>query len=214
MKLNQWTKTIVATAAALIFSVSIAEAKKKKEKKEDKTAVETLKVDVAASSVEWIGSKKAGSKHHGQIKLKDGSVEMKSGKLTAGSFTVDMATITNEDLKDSPDYQTKLVGHLKSDDFFKVEKNPTSKFVSTSVTEKDGKTLVKGKLTILETTNEIEFPVTLETKDGVTTGTAKLEIDRTKWGIKYGSGSFFKELVADKIINDTFELNLKLVAKK
>ena len=63
-------------------------------------------------------------------------------------------------------------------------------------------------------TETVEFPAKVEMKDGVATGTAKLELDRTKWGLTYGSGNFFKELVADKIINDKFEISLNLTAKK
>ena len=138
---------------------------------------------------------------------------MKDGKISGGNFTIDMASITNDDLKDKPDYQTKLVTHLKSDDFFKVDKNPTSEFKITSVKEKDGKPWVIGKLTLLGKTETVEFPATVETKDGVTTGKAKVEIDRTKWGVVYGAGNIFKELTADKVINNNMELELNIVAK-
>lgn len=188
------------------------------DKKQDKAAIkdtkaEALTIDAAASTVAWIGSKKMGDKHNGQIKLKDGKVEMKNGKLSGGIFTLDMTTITNEDLKDKPDYQGKLVGHLKSDDFFKVDKHPTSEFKITAVKEKDGNPWVIGKLTMIGKTETVEFPATVENKDGVVTGKAKVEIDRTKWGLTYGAGNIFKELTADKIINNKFELDLNIIAK-
>ena len=206
-------KNILILATALFVSTGLAE--KKKEAKASAAKAETLMVDTAASTVQWVGSKKVGdSKHMGQIKLKDGKIEMKEGKLVGGSFNIDMTSLTNDDLKDKPDYQAKLVTHLKSDDFFKVEKHPTSEFKITSVKEKDGQSLVSGKLTILGKTEAIEFPAKIETKDGVMTGTAKLELDRTKWGIVYGAGNIFKELTADKVINNNFELNLNLTAKK
>ncbi|MPS55505.1 YceI family protein [Alcaligenaceae bacterium SAGV3] len=63
-------------------------------------------------------------------------------------------------------------------------------------------------------THPIEFPAKVTVDKGVATGEAVVKIDRTKWGLKYGSGNFFKELAGDKIINDEFELTLKLVAKK
>jgi polyisoprenoid-binding protein YceI len=204
----------IVLLSALVFSVSFAETKKDAKKEAKKETAETLKVDVAASTAEWTGIKKVGSKHVGHIKLKDGSVEFKSGKLTGGTFTFDMNSITNDDLKDKPDYQTKLITHLKSDDFFKVEKNPEAKFQITSVKEKDGQPWVIGKLTLIGKTETLEFPAKVEMKDGVATGTAKLEIDKTKWGLTYGSGNFFNELVADKIINDKFELSVNLTAKK
>lgn len=206
-------RNLVILSTALFMSTAFAADKKGKKAAAKEAKAEMLMVDTSASSVHWVGSKKLGEKHTGQIKLKDGKVEMKDGKLTGGTFTLDMASISNDDLKDKPDYQAKLVGHLKSDDFFKVEKNPTSEFKITSVKEKDGKPWVVGKLTMLGKTETVEFPATVESKDGVVTGKAKVEIDRTKWGLTYGAGNFFKELTADKIINDKFELDLTLVAK-
>ncbi|MBL7543134.1 MAG: YceI family protein [Bdellovibrionaceae bacterium] len=196
------------------MATAFAEDKKKSAKKEAKPKAETLTIDTEASTIEWVGSKKMGDKHNGKIKLKDGKVEMKKGKVTGGNFTVDMATLSNDDLKDKPEYQGKLVTHLKSDDFFKVDQHPTSEFKITSVKEKDGKSIITGKLTMLGKTETLEFPAKIEDKDGVVTATGKVEVDRTKWGLTYGAGNIFKELTADKIINNNFELNFNLATKK
>lgn len=205
---------VILTTAFFMSTAFAADKKVKKAAAKGGAKAETLTVDTEASSIGWTGSKKVGdSKHHGQIKVKEGKIEMKDGKISGGNFTIDMASITNDDLKDKPDYQTKLVTHLKSDDFFKVDKNPTSEFKITSVKEKDGKPWVIGKLTLLGKTETVEFPATVETKDGVTTGKAKVEIDRTKWGVVYGAGNIFKELTADKVINNNMELELNIVAK-
>ncbi len=179
-------------------------------------AADTYKIDTKASTVSWTGFHKVGSPHHGKIALKDGEVQVdKKGQPTSGSFTIDMGTISNEDLKDSAEYQKKLVGHLSSADFFDVAKYPTSTFKMTSITAKSkDEVVVKGELTMIGKTAPIEFPAKVTTAKGVMTGEAVVKVDRTKWGLKYGSGNFFKELAADKIINDEFELNLKLVAKK
>jgi len=179
-------------------------------------AADIYKIDSKESSVSWKGSKKMGSSHHGMILVKEGDVTFdKKGQLSAGQVVIDMGTISNEDLKDSPEYQKKLVGHLSSEDFFNVSKFPTATFKVTSVTPKaKNEAVVKGELTMIGKTNPIEFPVKFTMDKGVATGEALVKIDRTKWGLKYGSGNFFKELAADKIISDEFELNLKLVAKK
>ncbi|MEK2645508.1 YceI family protein [Bdellovibrio sp. BCCA] len=178
-------------------------------------AADVYKIDAKASSVAWKGSKKMGSSHHGGISVKDGDVTFNKGQLTGGNVVIDMTTVTNDDLKDSPDYQKKLVGHLSSDDFFSVTKFPTASFKITNVTAKSKtEAVVKGELTMIGKTNPIEFPVKFTVDKGIATGEALVKIDRTKWGLKYGSGNFFKELAGDKIINDEFELNLKLVAKK
>lgn len=179
-------------------------------------AADVYKIDTKASVVSWKGAKKMGSSHHGGISVKEGDVTFdKKGQLTAGSVVIDMATLTNEDLKDSAEYQKKLVGHLSSEDFFNVAKFPTATFKVTGVTAKSKtEATVKGELTMIGKTNPIEFPIKMTVDKGVATGEALVKIDRTKWGLKYGSGNFFKELAGDKIINDEFELNLKLVAKK
>lgn len=179
-------------------------------------AADVYKIDTKESSVTWKGTKKMGSFHTGNISVKEGQVEVdKKNQITSGTINIDMATITNEDLKGSPDYQKKLVGHLSNEDFFNVPKYPTSNFKILSVTQKSkDEVLVKGELTMIGKTNPIEFPAKITVANGVAKGEAQVKVDRTKWGLKYGSGNFFKELAGDKIINDEFELSLKLVAKK
>ena len=195
------------------LSCGSAFAKKAEKKNEKKPAAKSLMVDLSKSQVEWTGFKKVGSKHMGHITLKDGTVDIKDGKFSGGKFVFDMKSITNEDLKDSPDYQTKLVSHLKSEDFFNVEKYPDATFEVTGVKEKDGKQMISGNLTMIGKKKPIEFPAEIKIKDGIAEGTATIEVDRTKWGLTYGSGNFFKELVADKIIKDAFELKVKIAAK-
>lgn len=194
------TKTILA---ALVFAFAV------------NANAESLKLDSKTSSVAWTGFKKIGSSHNGGMTVKEGQIETdKKGAITGGNVVIDMASMTNADVKDPVDNK-KLVGHLSSPDFFDVAKYPTSTFKITSVTKKAGNEYtVKGDFTMIGKTNPIEFPATITTDKGVTTGVAKVKIDRTKFGLKYGSGSFFKELAGDKIISDEFALDLKLVAAK
>ena len=178
---------------------------------------DVYKIDPAASTVAWKAGKKIGSFHNGDIKVKGGQVETDAkGMVKSANVVVDMKTIANEDLKDSPDNQKKLVGHLSSDDFFKVDKHPESTFKLTALTPKaaKGEYMAKGDLTILGKTNPVEFPVSIKEEKGVLKGTGTMTIERLKWGLQYGSGSIFKSLTADKIINDSFDLTLNLVAKK
>jgi polyisoprenoid-binding protein YceI len=181
-------------------------------------AADVLKIDASASSVGWKGTKKMGSAHNGNISIKEGSVTFDpKGLLTAGNFVVDMGSISNEDLKGTPDYQKKLVGHLASPDFFDVAKHPNASFKITGVKpnpKNKNEVTVSGDFTMIGKTNSITFPAKISAEKGVASGEATIKIDRTKWGLKYGSGNFFKELTADKIISDEFELTLKLVAKK
>jgi polyisoprenoid-binding protein YceI len=169
----------------------------------------TLNVDVANSKVVWTGKKVTGS-HTGAINISKGSLEVKKERLVGGSFEIDMNTITCTDL--TGEWNGKLVGHLKSDDFFGVEKFPTAKFEITKTEDKgNGDYQIKGKITIKGTTQEIEFPAKVEVKSDKVTATAKVTIDRTKFNVKYGSGAFFTDL-GDKMIYDNFELDITLVS--
>lgn len=175
------------------------------------TTAETYTVDPGTSVVNWVGKKVTGQ-HNGTVEIKDGSLEFETGKLTAGSFSIDMTSILVGDLEG--EWKGKLEGHLKSDDFFGIEKYPTSTFVI-----KKAKALGKGKfdvtgdVTIKGTTQTINFPVQIVEAGDKIIGTASIVIDRSKFGVKYGSGSFFDDL-GDKTIYDDFELSVKIEAKK
>jgi polyisoprenoid-binding protein YceI len=179
-------------------------------------AADVYKIDTKESSVGWKGFKKMGSTHNGGISVKDGEVQAdKKGQITGGNISIDMATITNEDLKGSPEFHKKLLTHLSSDDFFNIAKFPTSNFKILSVSSKSkDEVMVKGELTMIGETKPLEFPAKVTLANGVVKGEATVKVDRTKWGLKYGSGNIFKELTADKVISDEFELSLKIVAKK
>ncbi|MGK0385618.1 MAG: polyisoprenoid-binding protein YceI [Patiriisocius sp.] len=161
------------------------------------------KVDIVESSIEWTGKKVLGS-HTGTIQLKEGHLEMDGNELTGGMFVVDMTTINVTDLKVG-DGKEKLEGHLKSEDFFGVEAHPTATLVFTSVQKMSGAYEIEGNMTIKETTSPIAFNLEM---DG-NTATTKLNIDRSKYNVRYGSGSFFDSL-GDNTISDKFELNITL----
>ena len=166
---------------------------------------QTQKVNTEKSTINWLG-KKIGGQHEGLIKLKSGVLEEKSGEIVSGSFIIDMTSITNTDLTDAG-YNKKLVGHLKSDDFFGVEKFPTATLNITKATKfSNGKASLTGKLTIKGKTETVTFDM-IKNK---TSYTAKIEIDRSKYDVRYGSTSFFDSL-GDKAIDDIFILNIKLL---
>ena len=165
---------------------------------------EKKEVKVSESKVTWKGYKVTGS-HDGNINLKSGHLEMKGKKLVGGEFVVDMTSIVVTDLEAGKGKE-KLEGHLKSADFFGVESNPTSKLVFTSVKPmNDNSYTVTGDLTI----KGITKPVTLVVSMFENQASATLKIDRTKYDIKYGSGSFFDNL-GDKAIYDDFDLVVDL----
>ena len=168
--------------------------------------VETYKVDTQASSIDWIGRKITGQ-HTGKIKISSGDLLVNGNAIKGGSFVMDMTSMNSD--------SQKLTGHLKTDDFFSVEKNPTSKFVITKVTGAGKDRInVTGDLTIKGITQSISFPATVKKEGNAIVAVAKnVMIDRSKFDIRFGSKSFFND-IGDKAIEDNFELGINLVAKK
>ena len=162
-------------------------------------------INTAKSSVSWLGKKITGQ-HEGTIKIKSGSLEIKNNKISSGNFVIDMNTISCSDLEDAG-YNQKLVGHLKSDDFFGVGKFPNAILkINNSSAFLNNVASVKGQITIKGKTEDISFDVTNEKN----TYSANIEIDRSKFNVRYGSTSFFDTL-GDKAIDDIFTLNIKLL---
>ena len=177
-------------------------------------ANDNFKVDTKATKVKWLGEKVTGE-HAGYISLKEGTLEMKDGKLASVSITMDMNSITCTDIEDA-EYNAKFVGHLKDDDFFGVANHATSTFKSTSIELFDaekGKYKVTGDMTIKGITKTQVFEVTLSQNGDKIIASAKIVIDRTKYDIQYGSASFFDSL-GDKAIYDEFTLTVNLEAVK
>jgi polyisoprenoid-binding protein YceI len=180
----------IAIALLVAFGTTVATA-------------QTKKVNAEKSTIKWVGKKVTGE-HSGTVNLKEGNLIFKGNKLAGGNFTVEMTSMTATDI--SGDYKGKLDGHLKSEDFFGTEKNPTSTLVFKKIAAKaNGVYTVTGDLTIKGITNPITFDLAVKGN----TATTDLKIDRTKYGIKYNSKSFF-DSIGDKAIYDDFELAVNL----
>lgn len=200
---------------ASILTACKGEKKEKVATKEaEKVAVnvsELNNVDTAASMLAWKGTKPGGA-HNGLVSLKSGGLLIENGELKGGEFVVDLATITNLDMKGS-EGAGKLEGHLKSPDFFDVATYPTSKFVITNVEAKEGKLHVTGNLQIKDVTKSITIPATVSSEGGVTTFKSEVfNINRADFNVKYGSKSFFDNL-KDKFIDDMMELSFEVKTK-
>ncbi|MGO4821232.1 MULTISPECIES: YceI family protein [unclassified Flavobacterium] len=166
-------------------------------------SAQTKKVNVAASTINWVGKKVTGE-HSGTVNLKDGALVFKGAKLVGGTFTVDMTSLTATDL--TGEYLGKLNGHLKSEDFFGTEKYPTSVLVFKKIGAK-----AKNLYTVVAdlTIKGITKPVTFDIAVNGNTATTKFNVDRTKYDIKYNSASIFSS-IGDKAISDEFELAVAL----
>jgi len=159
--------------------------------------------------LEWEGKKVSGS-HNGKVQLSKGWLKKDGDKIVDGYFEVDLTTMTCEDLK-SPEWNKKLIDHLFSDDFFSVKDHPTATLkVNEAIPKAGDKWVFNTDLTIKGITHPLIFEAELESKDGNLEFDADLVIDRTKYEIRYGSGSFFKGL-GDKLIYDNFEVDMEVV---
>ena len=165
------------------------------------TDVEEVKKDINTekSKVTWKGYKVTGS-HYGTVAIESGELVFKGEELVGGQFVIDMTSIESLDLEG--EYKGKLEGHLKSDDFFGVEKFPTANLVFTHV-EASGKNAYK--VTADLTGKGKTEPVTFDLSVYGSKATANLKVDRSKFDVRYGSASFFDDL-KDKTIYDEFDL--------
>lgn len=181
-------KNIITIAVLAIMSFSF-------------TTVEKIKKEVktATSKIVWKGYKVTGA-HDGVISLQSGHLVFDKDQLTGGGFIIDMTSLTVTDLQG--EYKQKLEGHLKSDDFFGIEKYPTASLEITKVTSTGKNSYeVTANLTIKGKTEPTTFDMSIYGSKA----TVSLKIDRTKYGVKYGSASFFDGL-KDKAIYDEFDL--------
>jgi polyisoprenoid-binding protein YceI len=165
---------------------------------------QTYKIDLSKSIINWTGKKITGQ-HEGTVQFKDGYLIFKDKKVAGGSFTANMKTLSNTDQTGSS--KLKLEGHLKSEDFFSIDNFSTATLVFKSIANKGNNTyLINADLTIKGITNSNQFDLVVSGNKA----TATLTVNRTKYDIKYGSGSYFDDL-GDKTIYDDFELNVVLV---
>ncbi|MDB3868474.1 YceI family protein [Candidatus Marinimicrobia bacterium] len=171
---------------------------------------DTLWVDKLNSNIQWIGRKVVGE-HSGRIQAAGGFIVLGDGKLNSGEILINMQSITVDDIE-NPKWNQKLVDHLKNDDFFNSEKYPTAKFIFSEFKGEGVDTHVKGNMTIRNKTVPLNFLLNTFVDDDSSYASGSINIDRSLFGVKYGSGSFFKGL-GDDMIMDDFTLNFKLIAR-
>ena len=215
----------LSVLSLLFLSACKSENKKKEEISETKTEITevlddvqskltgvTHVVDVANSSILWKGFKPTGT-HDGVLNLKLGEIVFKEGVMEQAYFEMDMASIVNKDMADDDPYNQKLVGHLKSADFFDVAQFPTASFKLKSQATDGEQFNLTGDLTIKGITKSVTFPISLTENDSnLMLKSGAFKINRTDFGIKYKSKNFFKDL-KDKFINDEFEVSFDVAFK-
>ncbi len=163
-------------------------------------------VDATQSRMDWEGRKVTGA-HNGTINIKEGQLVLEDGRLTGGSFVIDVASIRILDVTD-PATNAQFAGHLASDDFFAIAQYPEAFLTITSVVADR----VTGDLTIKGNTHPVHFNMALAVQGDSLQASAKIVVDRTLYGIRFRSGNFFQNL-GDTLIYNDFDLNVNLTAK-
>lgn len=170
------------------------------------------KIDAANSKVEWKGYKVLKSDqttHFGTINFDSGEITVKNGTLQSGKFVANINSLQNVDLKDDEMMKTKLENHLKSADFFDIEKFPTASYEITKVSENkngDYNTILDGNLTIKGITKPVQFNANVSVKDGnVTIATEPKDINREDYGLS------FEIPLENGLLNK--EINLQILIK-
>lgn len=170
-------------------------------------------VDTTNSIIKWTGSNLFKfNKHFGTVKFEKGNLVLKKDSIIGGDFEIDMNTIRNTDGK----YNEMLVGHLKNEDFFDVEKYPKSRLEILKITYKDHSNLdIEARLTIKGITQPINYSSTLDQSGEQLIMKSQFIIDRTRWNVNYESKSLLDGL-KDDIISDAiaFEVTVALKSDK
>jgi polyisoprenoid-binding protein YceI len=172
-------------------------------------------VDPEASTVEWIG-RNIGGRHFGTVRVLSGRFTIRNGLPAAGSFELDMDSFEVADLED--EMAELLIAHLKSDDFFASAEHPTARYEITGLEAvPDARPgapncTVSGRLTMRGVTEDLSFPAVVAAKADALALDAHFDLDRTRWGVNYGSGKLYEDL-GMHLVNDDVSLQVRLIAR-
>lgn len=178
----------------------------------------TYRVDVAKSALEWIG-RNLNNRHHGRISIQSGEIVIQEGIPSGGKIVLDMNTVSNLDLQD-PAWHDVLLKHLKTEDFFAVERFPTASFRLTGWKKGDGGSpeapngIATGDLTIRDVTRPVSVSAIVAPQmDGSLKAHTNFDLDRTLWNASYGSGKLYERL-GMHLVHDLISLELFILAQK
>jgi polyisoprenoid-binding protein YceI len=240
MRRTNQTGLIIATALIVVACGGPSNTVETSEAQEVAVAEgKTLSIDPAATSISWRGYK-PGGEHFGKIPATKGEVTVSGDQVTAGTFTFDIQGLKIEDIPADNENYGKLYGHLQSADFFDAATHPTATFEITAVepfnagdqitnkeerasehTPKQDSELtpsnpthwISGNLTMRGTTKNIKFPAAVSVSNGSVTAKAGFNIDRTNWGLSYGTESDPANIAKDQFIYNNVSLTLDVTAK-
>lgn len=167
---------------------------------------ETLAINGENSKVEFTGSKVTG-KHEGGFKNLTGTIDFVNNKPEESTVTVDI------DTGSAYSDDEKLTGHLKSADFFDVEKYPKATFKSTNIVADPARGseayTVTGDFSLHGVTKSISFPATIKAGPDTVEVAAEFSVNRKDFGIVYAGKA--DDLIRDDVV---IRLDLKAPRKK
>ncbi len=159
---------------------------------------------VDTASINWTGYGEIGGYSlTGSVQLKQANITLDSNRLKNALVTIDLTTISHK--------EEQLQKHLRGKDFFDVIKYPTAIFEASSIVYSDAQTAtITGTMNMKGINREIAFPVNIKQTSRGMVVRGNISIDRTRFGIKYNSSSFFGDL-GDQAIQNKFDLVFDLL---
>ena len=233
MKTKSVAALIVASLIAFFSCTNAPESDEAKttdaKKVDDDKTGEVWKLNISDSKIEWVGTKVTGY-HTGIVPLKSGEIVVEDGEVKGGKFILDLANMEVAGPKSVDAASSKkLLGHLKSADFFDVEKNPEGQFELTNVQPYKGNPVkdsadprqeniskykvddpthtVSGNLTLKGITKNVEFPARITVSGNTAEALAKFNINRKDWNLVYPGKP-------DDLIRDAIHLGISIKATK
>jgi polyisoprenoid-binding protein YceI len=161
---------------------------------------DALAITPENSKIEWIGSKVTG-KHDGGFRQFTGTIDLVNAKAEESTVSVEIDTASI--YSDNAD----LTEHLKSADFFDVEKYPKASFRSSKIVADPAKGAdiynVTGDLKLHGVTKSVAFPATIKVSDADVMVNADFSINRKDFEINYAG-------MANDLIRDGVVMKLEL----
>ena len=207
-------KKFLISAILILFIVSCEKSSKKKIDTSLPKPTLSLSsgdyvMDNDNSSIKWTGRELSTKSHYGSLQMKNGSLTVNTDGTINGIIKIDMTTIDCEDLQGRS--KASLERHLRSDDFFSVESHPiaTLTFKSEGGIEAGNKLAFNGDLEIKGISHPISFESELKSVDPKVSALVDMTFDRSKYNVRFRSGTFFQNL-GDKLIYDDIEISVDI----
>ena len=207
-------KKFLIPAILLLFIVSCEKSSKKKINTSLPKPTLSLSsgdyvMDNDNSSIKWTGRELSTKSHYGSLQMMNGSLTVNTDGTINGIIKIDMTTIDCEDLQGRS--KASLERHLRSDDFFSVESHPiaTLTFKSEGGIGAGNKLAFNGELEIKGISHPISFESDVKNVDPKVSALVNMTFDRSKYNVRFRSGTFFQNL-GDKLIYDDIEISVDI----